>query len=468
MLLSLLAFQALACTPVTLEVLVFNIEYGGDLVDFGKTVEAVERTAPDIVLIEEAWGQLPRLARSLGWPEYDTRHQVLSRRPLLDAKSADGRFLYAELSPGCVVALANVHLPSDPDPPDVMADAAAVEAGMQIEKRSRLRAVEPTLAALRPLLASGVPVLLGGDFNAPSHLDDPRYPWPVSHAIAEAGLRDVWREAYADSKTHPGYTWWAARPQVDGWNPSPRARQTRIDQLHAGGSVRVMGARLVGEAGREGIDIAISPWPSDHRALLATLEITPALVPALVTAWPPRVARGEELLVRARGVAPGGRVVVVPAGVDPAATSAAHEPRLDDMRLPTKDMAPGAHDVALFDRSGRLVSGASFWVAPAEARPSLAVERDHLKPGEAVGVQWSEAPGYRWDWVGVYPEGVNPDAEGQPLVWRHTRATVVGAARLDSTAEGDGWPLRPGDYRACLFEDDAYEPLVCARFVVEP
>jgi hypothetical protein len=38
MLLPLLALQALACAPVTLDVLVFNIEYGGGLVDFAKTV----------------------------------------------------------------------------------------------------------------------------------------------------------------------------------------------------------------------------------------------------------------------------------------------------------------------------------------------------------------------------------------------------------------------------------------------
>ena len=127
----------------------------------------------------------------------------------------------------------------------------------------------------------------------------------MSRAIAEAGLRDVWRQAYPDARTHPGYTWWAARPQVEGWNPSPQARQTRIDQLHAGGTIQVKDVRLVGEAGREGVAIGVTPWPSDHRALLATLEITPAPGPALVTAWPLRVTRGDELRVRARGFEPG-------------------------------------------------------------------------------------------------------------------------------------------------------------------
>ena len=145
MLLALAAALPLACAPVTQKVLVFNIEYGGDLVDFGKTVEVIKRAAPDVVLIEEAWGQIPRLARALGWTEYDVRHQVLARRPLLDPGDADARYLFVEMSPGCVAAIANVHLPSDPEPPDVMADAAAVDAAMAVERRTRLRAIEPTL-----------------------------------------------------------------------------------------------------------------------------------------------------------------------------------------------------------------------------------------------------------------------------------------------------------------------------------
>jgi endonuclease/exonuclease/phosphatase family metal-dependent hydrolase len=467
----LLAFfaSALGCAPVTQKVLVFNIEYGGALVDFAKTAEVVRRAAPDIVLVEEAWGQIPRLARSVGWPEYDVRHQVIARRPLLDVAEADGRFLYAELAPGCVVAVANVHLPSDPDPPDEMPDAAAVAAGMEIERRSRLRALEPTLSALRPLLASGVPALLGGDFNAPSHLDDPRYPWPVSQAISAAGLRDVWREAYPDPKAHPGFTWWAARPKVAGWNPSPTARQVRIDQLHAGGKVVVKDVRIVGEAGRPGVDIGIDPWPSDHRALLATLEIAPAPVPPLVAAWPPRVARGEKLRVRARGIEAGARVVVVPGGIDPKTISAARDAGLSDIVYETRDLAAGTHDVALLDRSGRRVSTASFWVAAAEPRPAVALQRSRLETGDAIDVRWTEAPGNRWDWVGVYAEGVDPQSDGaQPLVWRHTRATVAGTARLDATAEGEGWPLGPGKHKVCLFEDDAYVPQACAAFTIAP
>jgi hypothetical protein len=107
-------------------------------------------------------------------------------------------------------------------------------------------------------------------------------------------------------------------------------------------------------------------------------------------------------------------------------------------------------------------------VANAEARPAVAVERPRVRTGEPIDVRWTEAPGERWDWVGVYAEGSVPDAEGQTLVWRHTRATVAGGTRLDGTAEGDGWPLRPGAYRVFLFEDDAYTPLASTPLTVEP
>jgi endonuclease/exonuclease/phosphatase family metal-dependent hydrolase len=447
--------------------MLFNIEYGGGLVDFSKTVEAIERAAPDVVLIEEAWGQIPRLAQALGWSEYDVRHQVLARRPLLDPMAGDGRFLYAELGAGCVVALANVHLPSDPEPPDRMADAAVVAAAMDVERRGRLRALAPTLDALRPLLAAGQPAILGGDFNAPSHLDDPR-PWPVSQAIAQAGLRDVWREAHPNPASRPGYTWWAARPRVDGWNPSPEARQTRIDQIHAGGAVRVKDARIVGEAGREGVDIAVAPWPSDHRAVLATLEIKPAATPTLVTAWPARVKGGEPLRVRARGFETGARLVLAPAGVDPATLSASREAGPADMVYATADLSPGAHLATLLDAAGRVLSTATFWVASSAAKPTISVENDRVKTGAPIAVRWTEAPGSRWDWIGVYPDGVDPSTEHDPLVWRHTRAVVVGSLHLDATAEGEGWPLRPGAYRVHLFEDDAYLPLASAPLFVEP
>jgi len=463
-----LASLVLACAPVTLRVMVFNVEYGGELVDFGKTVEAIRRAEPDVVLIEEAWGRIPRLARALGWPEHDVRHQVLSKRPLLDPPEADARYLLVEAGPGCAFAVANVHLPSDPEAPDVLPTPSAVEAAMAIERRTRLRALEPVLAALAPLVAKGMPALLGGDFNAPSHQDLPPHPWPTSRALAAAGFADVYRAAHPDAAAKPGFTWWAARPRVPGWNPDPKAAQTRIDQLHAAGAVRVDGASIVGEAGRPGVDIGVEPWPSDHRAVVATLTLTPAPSPLVVTAWPRRVVRGGTLRVRARSTPPGSRLVLVPPGADPAAISAARDASLGELEYPTGGLAAGAHEIVLLDASGRRLAAAPFRVADPGSTPAISGP-EAVRAGRPIEARWTNAPGSRWDWVGVYADGIDPQADAaEPLLWLHTRARVDGAVALDASAEGPGWPLKPGTHRLHLFEDDAYEPLASASFVVLP
>ena len=60
-----------------------------------------------------------------------------------------------------------------------------------------------------------MPVFLTGDMNSPSYLDwtavaavrpQVAYPlvWPVSKALADAGFRDSYRDAYPDPVARPG------------------------------------------------------------------------------------------------------------------------------------------------------------------------------------------------------------------------------------------------------------------------
>ena len=53
--------------PRTLKVMVFNIEYGGTQVSLRKVAEAVRKAAPDVVGLEEAETNTPRLARLAGY-----------------------------------------------------------------------------------------------------------------------------------------------------------------------------------------------------------------------------------------------------------------------------------------------------------------------------------------------------------------------------------------------------------------
>lgn len=144
-------------------------------------------------------------------------------------------------------------------------------------------------------------VIIGGDFNEPSHLDwteatkDMRdhqglaVPWDVSVMLANAGYRDVYREKYPDPVTHPGFTYPAdckeAPVEKLTWAPAADERD-RIDFIfyapHAGFSLKDV--VLVGPKGdivrgrrttEKTSDKIIEPagiWPTDHKAVLATFE----------------------------------------------------------------------------------------------------------------------------------------------------------------------------------------------------
>ncbi|MGV2437538.1 MAG UNVERIFIED_CONTAM: hypothetical protein LVT10_23715 [Anaerolineae bacterium] len=92
----------------------FNIWVGGELVDFGKVVEAIQLSQADVVGLQEPSGNTRRLADALGWQHANERLHIISKYPLIDPPNGNGQFVYVQVRPGQVVALMNVHLPSDP------------------------------------------------------------------------------------------------------------------------------------------------------------------------------------------------------------------------------------------------------------------------------------------------------------------------------------------------------------------
>ena len=266
-----------AARPITIRVMVFNIENGGTGVDLAKVVEAVRRADPDMVALEEAMGNTARIADALGWSAASARTHVLSRYPLAEPPDADGRFIYVEIEPGRAVAIVNVHLPAEPFGPAVLTAGGSMAEAIRLEERTRLEPLRRSLAVLPDLAAKEIPVFLLGDFNAPLDLD-----WPVSRALAEAGLRDAWREIHPDTLAEPGLTWPAARPPIGHDDPVPGAREDRIDGMFAAGSSTTSDCRLVGEAGCRDVALSVEPWPSDHRAIVATFQVRPGLMPDFV------------------------------------------------------------------------------------------------------------------------------------------------------------------------------------------
>jgi hypothetical protein len=464
--------------PLTLRVMEFNVEYGGRGVDFDSVPEVIEASAADIVAIEEGYGNMANIAASVGWEHVDPRTQVLSRFPLL-LPPGDLPFVYVEVEPGRVVAVANVHLPSTSYGPFLVRDGARLDEVLAIEEHKRVAALAPTLDVVEDLAAQGVPTFLIGDFNAPSHLDwteaavgareHVRFPvaWPASLAVEAAGFVDSYRAANPDPVADPGLTWPAGRPIVPGYNPFRRgAPADRIDFVYGGGPLEVVDSLLVGESGGEGVDVAVDPWPTDHRATVSTFEVEPASAPTLVSPDTRLVAVGEQVVVRFHAEDGADALALVPEG---AAANAAdqtvefHEgTRSGDARFVTENLSPGAYDAVLVSRSRGELARATVWVQAAGGAPEVHTVRSTFDVGEPFEVEWRFAPGNRWDWVGVYRRGENP---GRYLLWVHTRGTVEGSAVFDRDSVG-AWPLSPGEYSVYLLRDDSYRVLARGDFTV--
>ncbi len=475
----------IAAATITLNVMVFNVEYGGTGVDFGKVVEAVRLSGADVVGVEEGEGQVERLAVALGWPYASARLQVVSKYRILDPPAGQGIYVFVETSPGRVVAMANVHLPSDPYGPEVIAKGASAEEALVLERRMRVPHVVSQLGVLQDLARRGIPVFLTGDFNVPSHRDwtaamvgrrpQLRFPlrWPETEAVESAGFRDSYREVHPDPLTYPGLTWWARRPQLPGWNPGPQDPEDRIDFVFAAGPAVAKASRIVGESGRPGVDIAVAPpWPSDHRGVVSTFEVTPAPTPVLVSVQPRLVTVGEAFEVRFHALGKTGEsVAVLPAdggsklAPPPIQPTGQNAPTDGTLGFRTADMKPGAYRAALRDAQGGVLAAFPFWVQTRDAKPEITLSQARYASGEPIVVTWRRAPGNRWDWVGVYKATASPERESS-LLWRHLDTAIEGTATLDAATEGGGWPLPAGDYRAYLLKDDSDIALASAPFTV--
>ena len=369
-----------ASQTLELNVMEFNIEYGGNNVD-SSVVEAIQAADADVVAIEEAYGKMPRLAAELGWPYYDAGLQLASRFPLLAPPESDGLYTYVAVRPGRVVAIGNVHLPSTRYGPfQIERNDAKPEEVMEIERNLRLPAVEPSLDAVSALAEQGMPVFLAGDFNAPSHLDWTQeavglrdhvlFPldWPVSEAVEQAGLHDSYREAHPDPVADQGITWPAAR-RGKGYNPARNgAAADRIDFVYAGGPAKTTGSELVGEPGGAGVDIEIAQWPTDHRATVSTFDVTPADPPAFVAVEQRLVEVGDDARVTYHAPdGDAGRVVVVPEGEAPGAGDVAEQPaegaKTDGTRpFSTAGWEPGSYEAVLLSSADDELARIPFWV----------------------------------------------------------------------------------------------------------
>ncbi|MDD4383516.1 MAG: endonuclease/exonuclease/phosphatase family protein, partial [Candidatus Shapirobacteria bacterium] len=155
-------------------------------------------------------------------------------------------------------------------------------------------------------IQKGIPVIMGGDFNEPSHLDwqantknlwdhnGAIINWDCSVMLQRAGFKDSYREKYPNPILYPGFTFPAGNKLAEkakfeklAWAPDVDERD-RIDFIYyypTNASLSLEKSILVGPSetvirGKieeiDSKDKFFTPqtiWPTDHKGNLATFKV---------------------------------------------------------------------------------------------------------------------------------------------------------------------------------------------------
>jgi endonuclease/exonuclease/phosphatase family metal-dependent hydrolase len=173
----------------------------------------------------------------------------------------------------------------------------------EILRRNALSQRDEAIAAFiddaKAQARQGAMVIIGGDFNEPSHLDwieatrdsadhhGVVIAWPATSELAKAGFKDAYREVYPNPVTHPGYTYPsvnpARTPDKITWAPESDERD-RIDYIFylpanelqpstaciLGPEGCVVRAKEVPSYSGDTFMKPLGVWPTDHKAVFVT------------------------------------------------------------------------------------------------------------------------------------------------------------------------------------------------------
>ena len=283
----------------SIRVMSYNIHRGGVVMlkqPLSQTAKAIQLAKADIVGIQETRSprgdKLEELAKLLGWNhDMGKGSNVLTRYEIVDSLKSGVK---VKLDSGRHAYIFNVHLSSHPYQPYqlleirpkwhkhtnnitfIKTEAEAIEWA----KKARGAEIAKVLRQVKSIPDKKAPVFVVGDFNEPSHLDwteaaakAGRHPikvaYPTSTGMAKAGFSDSYRKIYPDEMKNPGLTWSPAYKVGD-----PRTHHDRIDFVYfKGNGLKVEDVMIVGE-NKENADLVVTPYPSDHRAVVADFKLT--------------------------------------------------------------------------------------------------------------------------------------------------------------------------------------------------
>jgi len=282
----------------TLRVMSYNIHRGGIVCNkqpLSQTAKAIQLARADIVGIQETKSPkgdtLEDLAMLLGWNHDGGKgSNILTRYEIVESLSNGVK---VKLDSGQEAYIFNLHLPSHPYQPYQLLDIRpkwhkhrnniefikTESKAIEWAQKARGEVIAELLKQIYSLPDKEALVFVVGDFNEPSHLDwteaaakSGRHPikvaYPTSSSMVEAGFADAYRTLYPDEMKNPGFTW-SPKYKPD----APTTHHDRIDFVYfKGKGVKATDAKIIGE-NKANADIVVAPYPSDHRAVVATFTL---------------------------------------------------------------------------------------------------------------------------------------------------------------------------------------------------
>jgi exodeoxyribonuclease-3 len=255
-----------------------------------QSAKLIELAKADIVGLQEIGENIPKLAELLGWnhgSSFLTRYEIIDQTQGMGKRPWYG--IKVKLPSGQHVYAFNAHLPNPPNQayqllglkggyrsyPKIHTEEEAIAGA----KKARGKYIDRLLKLMKSFVDSEDPIFVVGDFNEPSHLDwteaaakaghhPMKVAFPTSLRMAKAGFTDSYRTIHPDEVAKPGLTWSPV------YEPAHHDHHfMRIDYVYfKGKSAEVTDVKIVGED-KEHADIVVSPYPSDHRAVVATFIV---------------------------------------------------------------------------------------------------------------------------------------------------------------------------------------------------
>ena len=282
-----------------LRVMTFNMWLGGSGggLPLERSADVIRSARADVVGVQETSlfppGHHPDSARAvaeiLGWNyvEQGGNRGILSRYEIAE-QTPERWGARIETPGGPGVWLFNAHFAHAPYQPyqllgipyadaPFLTTAAEVIMSAQIARSGQVAAM---IAEIEAVSTPDAVVFVTGDFNEPSSLDwtdevanTGRCPvavqWPTTGAMFTAGFSDTYRLCHPSPVRSPGCTW-STRTCAD----DPGDHHDRIDFVMVRGKgVTVTTSEVVGEQPGPA-DIVVSPYPSDHRAVVTTVHLS--------------------------------------------------------------------------------------------------------------------------------------------------------------------------------------------------